>query len=106
MMQPFQPGSAVPSQAAVASTDPAPALAWYQQPTQAVLSALGSTTRGLSDEEAARRRAEVGPNELIDRGSKHPLRILWEQLTAVMVLILVGAALLSLVLGAVFLKKA
>jgi P-type Ca2+ transporter type 2C len=36
---------------------------------------------------------------LLDRGTKHPLRILWEQLTAVMVLILIGAAVLSLFLG-------
>jgi len=76
-----------------------PADAWHRQPPAAVLAQLGSATSGLSDEEVALRRAQHGPNELIDRGGKHPLRILWEQLTAVMVLILLAAAVLSLVLG-------
>ena len=72
---------------------------WYRLAPAAVLDKLGSSSKGMSDEAATRRRAEIGPNELIDRGSKHPLRILWEQLTAVMVLILVAAAVLSLFLG-------
>ena len=72
---------------------------WYRLAPAAVLDKLDSSSKGMSDEAATRRRAEIGPNELIDRGSKHPLRILWEQLTAVMVLILVAAAVLSLFLG-------
>lgn len=72
---------------------------WYRLPAAAVLQSLGSTGDGLSSAEAGHRLAAHGPNELIDRGSKAPLRILWEQLTAVMVLILVAAAGLSLVLG-------
>lgn len=35
---------------------------------------------------------EYGPNELVERGLKSPWRILWEQLTAVMMLVLVVAA--------------
>ena len=42
-------------------------------------------TAGLDEGEAARRLAEFGPNELVERGSKSPWRILWEQLTATMV---------------------
>ncbi|MEM8531623.1 MAG: cation-translocating P-type ATPase [Chloroflexota bacterium] len=72
---------------------------WYQQETQTVLHTLESTTSGIDDAEAISRQSTYGPNELIDKGTKHPLKILWEQLTAVMVLILLAAAALSLFLG-------
>jgi P-type Ca2+ transporter type 2C len=55
--------------------------------------------QGLSDSEAARRFAENGPNELKDSGTKNPLMILWEQLSAAMVIILIMAAVLSGLLG-------
>ena len=55
--------------------------------------------QGLSDAEAARRLAQYGPNELVDRGAKKPWRILWEQLSAAMVLILIIAAVISAALG-------
>jgi Ca2+-transporting ATPase len=76
-----------------------PALPWYQQPVTDALAGLGSSPAGLDSTTAAARLAEYGPNELVDRGGKHPLRMLWEQFTAVMVLILIAAALLSLGLG-------
>jgi len=63
------------------------------------LERLGSSASGLGPADAAERLGRFGPNELEDRGSKHPLRIVWEQVSAVMVLILIGAALLSLALG-------
>lgn len=68
---------------------------WYRQDTATVLSTLETGSKGLSDEVATERLAIYGPNELIDRGTKNPLKILWEQLTAVMVLILIAAAGLS-----------
>jgi P-type Ca2+ transporter type 2C len=55
--------------------------------------------QGLEEAEATRRLAEYGPNELTERGSKGPWRILWEQLAATMVIILIVAALLSAALG-------
>jgi Ca2+-transporting ATPase len=72
---------------------------WYRLTVDAVLKAHGSTAGGLSTDDAAQRLEEVGSNELIDNGSTHPLKIVWQQVSAVMVLILIGAALLSLVLG-------
>jgi Ca2+-transporting ATPase len=81
------------------TSTPVPTGEWHRQDLPAVLASLGSGAGGLSAEEAARRRHEHGSNELEDKGSKSPLLILWEQLTAVMVLILIGASLLSLVLG-------
>ncbi len=72
---------------------------WYRLTVHAALEAQGSTAGGLSTNDAALRLGTVGSNELIDSGSTHPLRIVWQQVSAVMVLILIGAALLSLVLG-------
>ena len=51
---------------------------------------------GISNEEAARRREQYGPNELIERGAKSPWSILWEQLTGIMVVILIISAVVSL----------
>jgi Ca2+-transporting ATPase len=72
---------------------------WHRRTADDALARLGSSADGLSPVEAAERLARHGPNELEDRGSKNPLRIVWEQISAVMVLILIGAALLSLALG-------
>lgn len=54
---------------------------------------------GLEQTEAARRLEQNGPNELLERGVKSPLKILWEQLTASMVVILIAAAVISALLG-------
>lgn len=62
-------------------------------------SKLGSSKNGIATENASELLEKFGHNELEDKGSKKPIKILIEQLTAVMVLILIGAALLSLVLG-------
>jgi P-type Ca2+ transporter type 2C len=65
-----------------------------------VLDALGTPQdRGLEPAEAARRLAQYGRNELQERGGKTPLRILWEQFSSTMVLILIAAAVLSAFLG-------
>ncbi|MFN8439566.1 MAG: cation-translocating P-type ATPase [Caldilineaceae bacterium] len=53
---------------------------------------------GLSTAEAAQRLKRDGANELVEQGGRTPLRLLWEQFTATMVLILIAAALLSAVL--------
>jgi Ca2+-transporting ATPase len=54
---------------------------------------------GLAPAEAQKRLAEQGPNELVERGAKSPWLILWEQLTGVMVVILIVAAIVSGALG-------
>lgn len=54
---------------------------------------------GLASGEAFRRLEEQGANELLDSGGVSPWRILWEQFTSTMALILTGAAVLSLVIG-------
>ncbi len=73
---------------------------WYQKETSEVISLLNSDAEaGLSSAEARRRLAEHGPNELVERGLRSPWRILWEQLTGLMVVILIVAAVVSGVLG-------
>jgi Ca2+-transporting ATPase len=57
--------------------------------------------RGLSETEAQARLAQYGPNELVERGGKSPLKILWQQFTSTMVLILIAAAVISGLLGKV-----
>lgn len=75
-------------------------MSWHTQSVDATLAALTShAERGLNASEAEARLARHGPNELIETGAKSPWRILWEQFTAVMVLILIAAAVLSLSLG-------
>ncbi|MCL4247702.1 MAG: cation-translocating P-type ATPase [Anaerolineae bacterium] len=54
---------------------------------------------GLSQTVADQRFAQYGPNELIDKGVKSPWAILWEQLTNPLVLLLLGAAAISIFLG-------
>ena len=55
---------------------------------------------GLDFSEAeSRMTTRYGPNELEDKGGLSPFDILWEQLTATMVLILLGSAIMAAVLG-------
>ncbi len=77
-------------------------LNWYTFDVQQTLDQLGvQPDQGLSTVEATQRKTTYGPNELVERGSKSLLALLWEQLTAPMVLILLGAAALSAALGEV-----
>ncbi len=73
---------------------------WHTLDVPEALNNLQSdATNGLDEAEVVRRLAEHGPNALVERGGKSPWRILWEQLTATMVIILIVAALLSALLG-------
>ncbi|MGD9406282.1 MAG: cation-translocating P-type ATPase [Anaerolineae bacterium] len=73
---------------------------WYRQETTEVIESLATDAQaGLTPAEAQRRLAEHGPNELVERGRKSPWLILWEQLTGLMVLILIVAAVVSGALG-------
>ena len=65
---------------------------WHRRSTTDVLSELNTNTaQGLPQTEADSRLVTYGPNELTERGGRSPFRILWEQLTATMVLILIAA---------------
>jgi Ca2+-transporting ATPase len=72
---------------------------WHRRSAEAVLAELESSAAGLDDASIERRRAQFGPNELQETPTTSPLRLIWGQISSVMVLILIGAALLSLALG-------
>jgi Ca2+-transporting ATPase len=73
---------------------------WHKTSTDDVLKQLNTTLeRGLTHSEAEQRLQKYGLNELVDRGTKNPWKILFEQFTSVMVLILIAAAVISLVIG-------
>ncbi len=72
---------------------------WYRLSADEALDQAKSDPQGLADEEAARRLDEHGPNELIDAGTKSPWRILAEQFTSLLIIILIIAAVASAILG-------
>jgi Ca2+-transporting ATPase len=87
-----------------ASTDiaaaPGKPTAWHTLETDAALRQLTvDPAQGLTDAEATNRAARYGTNELVEKPLKSPLEILREQLTAPLVLLLLGAAGVSALLG-------
>lgn len=73
---------------------------WYKLEADQVIVSLDSSIQtGLSQPEVNKRQTRFGKNELKESGKRTPWKILWEQLTATMVLILLGAALVSALLG-------
>jgi len=72
---------------------------WHQLTVNAALSRIGSRPEGLRSDEAQARLASQGPNALVERGAKSPVAILKGQFVSVMVLLLIGAGVVSVVLG-------
>ncbi len=73
---------------------------WYQLDTEKTLTELQTDREsGLSNAEAGIRLRQHGANELVEGNGRNPWRILWEQFTATMVLILIAAAIISGFLG-------
>lgn len=75
---------------------------WHTLSVTETLDDLNSSiAQGLSEAEVQKRQQQFGPNELIEKEGSHPLRLLWEQVSSVMVLILIAAAVASAFLGQV-----
>ena len=74
---------------------------WHTLEVAEVIASLNSGTSGLSREEAKRRLAEFGPNELTEKHKVSPLAIFGEQFKNFLIIILLIAAILSGVLGEV-----
>lgn len=72
---------------------------WHCRDVMESLRALDTTAVGLTEVAASTRLRQYGPNELVEKGVKSPVVIVWEQFTNIMVLILIAAAGLSLVLS-------
>lgn len=73
---------------------------WHLQSIETVIEKFAThRERGLTGSEASARLAKYGRNELVEKGGRTPFQIIWEQLTAVMVLILIAAAVMAAALG-------
>ncbi|MBK9926071.1 MAG: cation-translocating P-type ATPase [Anaerolineales bacterium] len=73
---------------------------WHLQNIESTLATLQTQPEtGLSQKEADLRLTKYGRNELVEKGGRTPLKILWEQFTATMVLILIAAAVVAGLLG-------
>ncbi|MDX2014316.1 MAG: HAD-IC family P-type ATPase [Myxococcaceae bacterium] len=74
-------------------------MAWHAVPVEEVLAKVSSAEGGLSDAEAAKRLAADGPNRLTARGGASWVKKLLEQFIQPLVVVLIGAGVLSAVLG-------
>ncbi|MGA7933683.1 MAG: HAD-IC family P-type ATPase, partial [Kovacikia sp.] len=73
---------------------------WYQLESAEALHLLETNLdSGLGSAEAIRRLEKYGPNELRERPPKSPWLMLWEQLIATTVVVLIVAAVISAILG-------
>jgi Ca2+-transporting ATPase len=73
---------------------------WFSKEAPQVVQELESSLEtGLTSAEVTSRREKYGKNELEDRGTKSPWKILWEQLTETMVVILIISAVITVFLG-------
>jgi P-type Ca2+ transporter type 2C len=73
---------------------------WHKTAAEDVLKELKtSIERGLTQSEADQRVQTYGLNELVDRGTQNPWKILFDQFKSVMILILIAAAVISLLVG-------
>ncbi len=62
---------------------------WYTRSKEEVLTALNTSAKGLSDEEAEARREKYGSNSLAEKKQRSPFKLLFQQFTETMVLILI-----------------
>jgi Mg2+-importing ATPase len=68
---------------------------FWASPESGLLASLRTSAAGLDMAEAERRLGEYGPNTLRDSANGHVLRLLLRQFGSPIVLMLIGAALLS-----------
>ncbi|MGB7247734.1 MAG: cation-transporting P-type ATPase, partial [Phormidesmis sp.] len=71
---------------------------WHALGIDEAVAALSASAEGLSPQEAERRLAEHGTNELIETGGRSRWQILLDQFADVMLLMLIGVALVAAVL--------
>lgn len=73
---------------------------WHTLETKSALDEFSSSSEtGLTSTQVSENKTKYGANELIERGGRTAFQILWEQITATMVLILIGAAVVAGLLG-------
>lgn len=71
---------------------------WHAKTAEEICKSLQTSKEGLSDAEAAARLQKFGANQLRKKENRTILQMLWDQLKDPMILILIGASLLSFIL--------
>lgn len=72
---------------------------WHAVEAEQALLDLEATVSGLSDAEASRRLAVMGPNLLQQVEGPSALRILWEQVRSPMLYVLIASGFLAIAMG-------
>ena len=72
---------------------------WYQKTKKEALDHLTSSPQGISSAEALSRLGEYGHNELEEKKKKTSFMMLLDQFKDFLIIVLIGAALLSGVIG-------
>ncbi len=72
---------------------------WHSLSVDDVIKALKSDVKGLSDAEAKARLSKFGPNELVAVRKFSPLKIFFGQFKSILIWILIGATIISLIMG-------
>ncbi|MEM3380608.1 MAG: cation-translocating P-type ATPase [Candidatus Bathyarchaeia archaeon] len=72
---------------------------WHSMGVDEVLRSLKTGVDGLSDDEAERRLKEYGPNELKAEKKRSPIKLLLEQFTNLLIIILIIATIFSALIG-------
>ena len=74
--------------------------AWHAESREEAAKAFGvDVSKGLDEKEARKRLKHFGPNKLAGGGGPAPVALFFKQLRELMVAVLIGAALISLILG-------
>ena len=68
---------------------------WQFTPEKLAIFLGTDSERGLTSQEAERRRIELGPNELPEAPSRSPVKLFLSQFTSIIVWVLIGAAVIS-----------
>jgi magnesium-transporting ATPase (P-type) len=76
-------------------TESQSAIAWHARPADAAIDDLATRPEGLTQDEAARRRATSGPNRLQPPPARSPLLRLLAQFHNVLIYVLLGAGLVT-----------
>ncbi len=74
-------------------------MGWHQKEIKEVFEELHSSPEGLCSEEAEKRLGQYGPNVLEEKEPKTLFRMLMDQFSDFMILVLIGAAVISGVVG-------
>ena len=72
---------------------------WHKQDIEKVFSELGTSAHGLSSEEASKRLAKFGPNELKEVKKRTLFMMFIDQFRDFMIMVLIAAAVVSGMIG-------